>query len=482
MSVLQNNINHIVVLMLENRSFDNLLGFLYTKSDPPPRGQPFDGLTGDETNPGPNGPVKVSTTTDATNPDPDPLEHFPDYNQQLLGEGPIPNYNTTAPPPMDGFVLNYQEAITKYNHDPLHFHKKPTDPSRIMASIAGSLLPNLTELARDFAVCDQWFCSVPAQTWPNRRFAMAATSKGDVDNTPVLHFFETIFDRFDGKATWGVFGGDIQTAAVLFPHLFFEHLDHFHLGLDKFQELCGQNDGNGLPNFCWMEPYYFNNENDMHPPSDVVPGDYYIGQIYNCLRDSKKWPETLFIITFDEHGGTYDHFSPPATAVQPDSFKNKKTGFKFERFGARVPTVLISPYIESGTVYRTSQAGKTLDHTSVIATLRERFDLGGPLTKRDGAAPILDDVFNLTSPRTDGPRNLQEGPGREAVDYSNQPLNDLQKSFVETVAHIPDPTTLQERLSDSEPLDLPAVDVPTFETVGQGQEFVQQQMRKLTSS
>ena len=118
------------------------------------------------------------------------------------------------------------------------------------------------------------------------------------------------------------------------------------------------------------------------------------------MKSSEYWEDTLFIITYDEHGGCYDHVTPPTNAASPPA-ESKAFNFDFTRFGVRVPTVLISPWIEAGTVYRTN-SNTPLDHTSILATLEKCFDLP-PLTARDKAAPEITDVQTLSKPRTDDP-------------------------------------------------------------------------------
>ena len=132
-----------------------------------------------------------------------------------------------------------------------------------------------------------------------------------------------------------------------------------------------------LPNFCYLEPKWGGGivgntfttiqGTDYHPPSSVAPAEWYLNELYNAIIASPQWPNMLFIVTFDEHGGTYDHVPPPAT-VAPDGVRGK-SGFTFQRLGVRVPTLLISPYVPAGVVFRSPVPGIDFDHTSLIATL-----------------------------------------------------------------------------------------------------------------
>jgi len=138
----------------------------------------------------------------------------------------------------------------------------------------------------------------------------------------------------------------------------------------------------------------------MHPPSDVASGDAFIARVFNAVITSPQWKanEVLLVITWDEHGGMYDHVPPPSGAVPPDAIPSK-VGFKWDRFGVRVPTVVVSPFVKKGSVFRAPDGKTPYDHTSVLATIERRFGIA-PLTKRDAAAPDLDAI--LTEPaRTD---------------------------------------------------------------------------------
>jgi phospholipase C len=148
----------------------------------------------------------------------------------------------------------------------------------------------------------------------------------------------------------------------------------------------------------------------MHPPQDVRPGDQLIADVYAALRGGPQWSRSLYIVTFDEHGGYFDHADPPA-AVNPDGINSPAPGdttsfapaVAFDRLGLRVPTLLVSPYVPRGVVY-----SKPLQHTSVLATVRKLFAVGGALTRRDAAANTFEDLF-LPAPRTDTPATVSAG-------------------------------------------------------------------------
>jgi phospholipase C len=352
-----NYIDHFVVLMLENRSFDNLLGKLYPKSDN------FEGLVGTENNPDCNGsaiPVWTNSGTDDATmriPDPDPGELWTDINTQLFG---TPNAPGSAPKPtMEGFVKNYVGQ------------KGSPIAKNIMHCFTPEQVPVISELARQFAVCDHRFASAPCQTWPNRWFVHAATADGHENNDPP-HFpdVDTIYNRFElaGNENWKIYFHDVAQAKTLVN--LWPLASHFHF-YGGFQADCK----NGtLPTYSFIEPRYYadfgNPENDLHPPSVVTLGEQLIADVYNLVRASRLWTKTLLIVTFDEHGGCYDHVAPPSAAMP--SVPRAEQVFKFDRYGVRVPTLIISPYVEKGRVLR-APGPVPYDHTSIIATLRKRF-------------------------------------------------------------------------------------------------------------
>jgi phospholipase C len=164
-----------------------------------------------------------------------------------------------------------------------------------------------------------------------------------------------------------------------------------------------------------------------------------LADVYNCLRQGPAWTSTLLIVIFDEHGGCYDHVPPPV-AVPPS--RSPSAPFNFDRYGVRVPALLISPYIQQGLILR-PLGQRPFDHTSIIATLRKRFELGPPLTERDAVAPTFETALTLPQPTNLGPdrigapqvepRIARRGAG---VD---EPLTDLQASLVELARTLPDP-------------------------------------------
>jgi phospholipase C len=477
---------HVVVLMLENRSFDNMLGYLSTAvdgvigkdlSNPAPTrddGKPVDGAD--------QGPVFVSPGTVMDNPNPDPGEYFPHINTQLYNcvsppqnafqssyaefQSPYNQPNTPPEPqpepaPMTGFVQDYYN-----NYVATQKHKEPTRAqySIIMNSFPTDSVPVISGLANNFAVCDQWHCAVPSQTFCNRSFFNAGTSNGQVVNEPFDKWLkndnETIFNRLEaiGK-DWAIYFDEEDvfplTLLIHFPKLWEYVGSHFH-HMDKFYSDV---ENGTLPAYSFVEPRLFLNHNDQHPPveilgktqhSSVTAGEYLINDVYNAIRTSNTQgsgasnsSNTLLTITYDEHGGCYDHVSPPpATPPKPGS---GEMGFSFDRLGVRVSTVMVSAWIKPGNV-----VSAPLQHCSMLKTLSMKWGFA-PLTARDESANDFLEVFNNTSarPGSSWPTLTpiaQAKPDKAAgLTYL---LNDLQKAIVATVNELGEDHSKDELLLD----------------------------------
>ena len=217
------------------------------------------------------------------------------------------------------------------------------------------------------------------------------------------------------------------------------------VNFDRFRSFLKDAKENRLPNFAFIEPKYtsiLGTANDQHPPHDVRKGEELIATTYMAVKSSPAWERTLLLITWDEHGGTYDH-EPPVAAIPPDS---KTSRFAFDRYGVRVPALLISPFIKRGTIVKT-----VFDHTSIPATLKHVFGLGQFLTNRDAKANVFANVPDLPAARTDLPDfpnalisdesadelaiSEKELISRKAAGQtSSEPLTDLQRNLVD-LAH-----------------------------------------------
>jgi phospholipase C len=247
----------------------------------------------------------------------------------------------------------------------------------------------------------------------------------------------TIFNVLDSiGASWNVYS-DATLAPSLTrsfaPRLWPNRFDPRFQGFDAFLNDCANN---SLPQYSFVEPRFMLDPNDQHPPHDVAAGDQFLYRIWQAVSQSPAWNHILLAIMYDEHGGCYDHVLPPTGAVSPDSASNPgKENFKFDRFGVRVPVILVSPYVQAGTVFR-SNTSTPYDHTSILATLRDWLEIptASMLTSaRIKAAPTLEQVLTLSAPRvvkpTIAPPQTAPAPTSLAL-----PPNVLQKSLLKGAA------------------------------------------------
>ena len=428
-------LDHVVVLMFENRSFDNMLGRLYQPGEVPA----FAGVTGSVfSNPVPDWAdgagrpeVPYSVPADLNTPNPDPGEEYQHVNTQLFGTiEPLTNrgvpadkmtapYNSPAapirPPPMNGFIADYISAFTA------EIGRQPSydEYAQIMTGYEPRQLPVVSALARGFAAFDHWFCEVPSQTFANRSFVHAASSSGYVNNTSPADSFcvhntaETIFERLDRAGlSWKVYcdpPSHLSLTGIIHAPRLWPHFATRFVTTDVFLQDAA---AGTLPAYSFIEPNLLYGHNDMHPafgalfpdapidpPSSLLGGEELLARIYNAIRTSTSqrgsnaW-NTLLLIAFDEHGGTYDHVAPPTVPPPVPGAPSGQLGFTFDRSGLRVPAMAISAWIPDRTVV-TSQ----YRHTSIIATLRRRWRLGDPLTARDAAAADIEPILTRTVAR-----------------------------------------------------------------------------------
>ncbi len=417
MSKILPQIQNIVVVMFENRSLDNLCGWLYSKPGPQPSlylpaGSPasYDGLSLGLWNPSnadyfdgqPPTKVMIQQGTDNYQvPHPNAHETFDHVNVQCYGpKGPSANPQW----PMQGFVLDY--ATTK-----------PPNVAEIMQAYSPAQFPVLSALAQNYAISDAWFCSVPSETIPNRAFLHSGTSNGNVVNgeldgdvpDPLDFAGPTIFNVLDPIASWRVYSDALLAPSLtrtFAPNLWDHRFDSCFQGFDAFLNDCAKN---SLPQYSFVEPRFVLDPNDQHPPHDVSAGEQFLFRVWQAVSQSPAWNNILLVIMYDEHGGCYDHVLPPAGATPPDAASNPgKQGFRFDRFGVRVPVIVVSPYVQAGTVFR-SNTSTPYDHTSILATLRDWLDIpnspGATMltSARIKAAPTLEQVLTLASARVDKP-------------------------------------------------------------------------------
>ena len=364
--LIRERIDTIVVLVMENRSFDHYYGALSLEEGR----DDVEGLTPEMSNPHPDGydvPIKPAEVDCVDDP-----PHSWDASHDQFNDGA-----------MDGFVSEYVDDTTA--------ERVP----EVMGYWNRDMLPTLYAMADLFTICDHWFCSVMSSTWPNRFYAQAAQSGGETGNDMPAEAFDSIYTRFEqADLEWGVFYGNLPSAALM-PDT---ATDPAMVPIESFFERAAEGT---LPPLCWVEPVY--GRNDDHPPEHPLAGQIFIQSIYEALASSPQWDRTLFVVTYDEHGGFFDHVAPPTTA-------DDRSDEGFDQLGFRVPTAIVGPWVKPGYVSKV-----VYDHTSWIAFATKLFGLE-PLTARDAAADPMLDVFDLDAMRNNAPLAGPQLPVIEADD------------------------------------------------------------------
>jgi phospholipase C len=374
-------IEHVIVLMLENRSFDHMLGSLAATLPG------LDGIKDD--------PARVNKANGKKHPPaPGALRVFPD---KLDPKHEYPNVKKQlAKGAMSGFAQDFADSYP---------HATDDEIDQVMRYFKPDELPALHGLARSFTVCNRWFSSVPGPTWANRFFAHSGTSLGHLSMPGGLfnlhlHWYnqDTIYDRLSAKGfEWKVYYGDVPQSLLMVHQLKPPNLSRYH-HLSVFFDDIAARDPDAFPAFTFLEPdYYSPSPNDDHPPHDVLAGDGLIGRVYNALQASPDlFQTTLLVVVWDEHGGFYDHVPPPTDALPPDHASGE-FGFDFRTLGVRVPNVLISPWMGqriigepwSGNPIPAAQA---FDHTSILKFVIDNWSLA-PLGARIAKAQSLETLL-----------------------------------------------------------------------------------------
>lgn len=437
-------IKYVIVLMMENRSFDHMLGML-KKNNAEINGCLASDVETCTNHVDPADSTSTAYTVDdtAVYEQNDPHHSISGTSQQIYGK----NDGDTSSPQMSGFIASYADEFAD------------GDGSSIMKCFAPEHVPAITSIAQEFAVFDGYHASVPGPTEPNRAYAISATSHGmgtnDVETMVRGLPQKTIFRQVEEMGLdYRIYLGDAP-ACIMFKDL--RHKDarkrYRFLKKSLYDDLAAGD----MPDYTWIEPAYFDGPGqaaaDQHPAHDVSVGDQLIKDIYEAVRSSPIWNETAFIITYDEHGGFYDHVPPPQDNVpNPDGLNDDSQNFTFNRLGVRVPFVVASPWVKKGTVVHAAPAdGGQYEHSSIVSTVVHKLlkpvnPLLKPkyLTKRDEWAATFEGVFDThtsTLPRTDCPKKLPDVPAHRLLYPDSLPpltghnkLTDFQKSIIVSLA------------------------------------------------
>ena len=364
-------INHIVVLMMENRSFDHMLGYLSMPEEAAGgqaagagRADSIDGLTGHESNKFGTEEFKVAPMDPKAGliKEQDPGHTGPDIGEQM-------SYD------MSGFATNY--ATTRaYQHT-----------QDVMRYQWAETVPVYDFFAGEFAVLDRWFCSIPGGTWPNRLASLCGKADAKDNKFPPLYqerSFVRTLEEYGVSWRWYSWDpGSLRIADDRYRIGFEDNFAHAEkpsfVQKRTFYTDCAAAD---LPSVSWIDPNFVDlgglqGANDDHPPTDVMAGQSFIMKVYEALRSSRLWEESMLVITYDEHGGFYDHVDPTRDDV-PEQFRKRA---QFAHFGPRVPAIVVSPFVGKGAAFGSKQqregdpnsARYFFDHTALIKTILLRF-------------------------------------------------------------------------------------------------------------
>ena len=381
-------IDHILVLMMENHTYDNYLGMLGRGRGEQLRG---DGFT-----------LGSDGRPTAANP-------YPDGKVQHAFRMPTTCQLSGKP------SQEWEQAHTQFNNGRNDGFVKSDSGPVAMGYWTGEDLPWAYSLAATFPVADRWFAPVLGQTQPNRRYLLAATSVGMVDDVLPENLVPapegTIFDRLDAhQIPWRNYYSSFPPTSYLFPGNAVEG----HASVVPIAQFFADAKTGQLPGFAIIDPDFGHSSEEN--PQNIVHGEVFAASVVQAVMDSPAWPQTLLVWTFDEGGGYYDHVPPPP-AVPPDDIPPLQLPWYdgFARHGFRVPAVVISPWSRADHV-----TSVVHDHTSILAMVERKWNLPA-MTHRDAAAADLSDFLDLDKPAFAEPPSLATplaGPAQLACEKS----------------------------------------------------------------
>ncbi|MGF6970989.1 phospholipase C [Paraburkholderia sp. WC7.3g] len=413
--------DHVVVLMLENRSFDHLFGYLGKGEGLPPDGAVNYLKPGDTTSPA----FHTRKGGDFTSVAQGPSHSLKQTNEQLYGTTRVPVGTPATDAKLNGFASSFRTSL-EYD-----LKRQPTESElqQVMNCFDPVQLPVLSTLAKEFVLCDQWFADVPGPTMPNRAYVHAATSQGYTYNAGWKPKFtcDTLYDRINATEgmSWRVYYHDNNDVLELYPDVRKTPQNNALFESNFLNDVAGDR----LATYSFITPAFIGSPeqpvNSMHAPADVRPAEKLVADIYSALRAHEPvWQKTLLIIVFDETGGYYDHVQPPK-AVSPDGIAGLTepaylVPFGFDRLGLRVPCMLVSPWFEAGvdsTVY---------SHSTIPGSMIEAYRLGKFLTKRDKGAAKLTDKYLLKN----GERTWRSDTPDVTVPIQPEAMDLMQKEML----------------------------------------------------
>ena len=379
-------IENLVLVMMENHSTDNVLGMLPIVS--PKHRWTFDGL-----------PFNRRGMPIATNPD-------------RAGK-PVYSYPLPDMCPSQGLSQDWNNSHYQFNNGRNNGFVVTTNSTDPMSYLTQTQMPVTYAVASNYAVSDRHFCSLLGQTLPNRRYYFSGTSSGyvnDDDQSVLVNAANgTIFDRLDaGKVSWNLYTDGTPTPDY-FPS--FRSTQQLHCG--GLGEFFSKAQAGTLPSVTYVEAN--GNWESEENPQDIAYGENFVSEVVNACQRSPQWPKLALFITYDEHGGYFDHVPPPS-AVEPDDIQpilglSSDGTFKaaFNRYGFRVPLMVVSPWAQPAYV-----SHQVTDHTSTLAFIESKWNLP-PMTRRDAAAWDMRDMFDISAPNFETPVSLPAPPSIDAT-------------------------------------------------------------------
>ena len=427
-----NQIETIIIVMFENRSFDHLMGYLSL----PPYNRTVEGLAQipgftNEFN-GFQYPFFPLGNPDRKLPD-DPPHERPDIGAQLDPDG---NFSYS----MKGFVRSYA-GVRDID---------PGDKPMVMGYYTAEDVPATHFFATNYGICDRWFASIPTGTQPNRLMAMSGYTLNDINRSLILPQQDLVYDWLTrNKISWRVYHQGIPFFMMMEGwHLnVLDDDDHFRSYGDFQDDL---NSGEPLPQVIFIEPRYsdaphFEAPCDDHPPSPITAGQNFLKRIYSDLITNwDRWLKTLTIVNYDENGGFFDHVKPLPIPTNPRPEATFKYG-PFKTTGARVPAYLISPFIKPGQVYKGD-----LDHTSVLKCIATRFG-NGSYSQEVDVRPVgnIWGALELDAPREDD-ADFPPPPNVVGFTPNSIPTEPIPQAFEDALAKAKaaDPAKAQEKFPE----------------------------------